>query len=432
MALSSVLEQLIRLLEEQDAADEVLRLVTLWDHHNQLEAIVAAARSLTTNWDDCLVLTAQSLIQAVRAGEGAPLDRITVTDLNGQFRDSIQRALAQLNGNRKNGSFSMSHRQYGILGHQAAERIRRKAASPPQLTTPSFWEAEEPLADARGRLNRTYLAPIKKHLRAALAAEKKSANLFVFSKAIDELALSLRPVVGDELIARAGLNRKTFRLYALTIMSWAQYVIATAAEVRPDMITELELVDNEHWIGAGRVDALCPITRDGKPLPKRHRERFNQATLRRPKHLVHLIRMLGRSVGDSIFFRVDDYKFQVGDALGAFEELDAKHIEAGPLAKHLDQMQRYLAMGNVALRRARYLEHTPWDLPLIQEGRLIYIFAHRPPIVHIVRMTPEERLSHYTAYRKQRPELQEAARFRRLTQTMIRSMRTVGANLFSE
>lgn len=416
--LRSMLEsKLVELGATEDAVDFVGYLEQL----NLLTLLAEEIESRARTPDELLILLAKTCIVATGRKTNR---RVAVTDQNGDERDYILRTFNRYrqstpatNGKRQ--------RQCGIASHQVAACICQHRVFDPNA--PSPWEIrlvpEDPpiFLDKHGLVRPRYLRQIEKSL-TRLLNHSETPTLFDVVPSADDLAEALEPVVG-----RAGLDLidsslvPDTRLRTLTLMSWAQLVLATANTPPPPLIVEMTLLDPGHWIDGGRVDALRPVQWDGQPVRPDLLEELHQAMSTKPRNMVELIEHLPPA-GLTLFFEVWDFKFEVGDAEQNFEELKVEQFREKPLNKHVKQMDRYLSMGCVSVRRGRHLRQTPWHLDFFKCGRLKYVSSHQPPVEHLRVIGQPQRHQFYQNLRDTRKDLEKSAEHRRQALSFIHAI----------
>jgi hypothetical protein len=428
MALSATLPGYIQALGTGTTVDKALAFIERLDNEQQLQRLLAAAKLCSETEEEAFTCMAHACLEIANLEVS---NRISRSTLKGTPYESLHRAIRELHQGKLTGPRLMQHRSCGLISHQVATRICQhapydsaKTVSPLQ---PAFWD-RRPLLTKERHVRLSYVNSVKRALDQALkyfpTQNKRFAN------AVNTLALALEPAIGTDIFLKFKPEKvASFRLYALTIMSWAQLFLATANEYAHLMITEIEVTEGGYWVDGGRIDALCPVQANGDKLPLKQRIAFRQAIHKRPRNAVELIKRLPK-VGATQFFRVDDYKFQVGDAKHDYRELNPEEVLHKPLPGHLEQIQHYMSLLSVAYREARGLNRTPWDLPVAREGRLIYIFADRPPVIYSITMTGKEKKRLRDSYQEQRDELAAKSETARRAHKVVKKMKPVQNSFF--
>lgn len=427
MALSATLPAYIRSLGTDDTVDKALAFIERLDNEQQLQKLLTAARLCTETEEEAFTCMAQACLEIVQLEVS---NRISRSTLKGTPFESVHRAIRELQG-KPSGPRLIHHRGCGHLSHQVATRICQHApydsAKAVNYLQPAFWD-RRPLLTKDRHVRVSYVNAVRRALDRTILHLPRQNRWFV--EAVRALAEALEPAIGTDIFLKFRPEKvASFRLYAMTIMSWAQLFLATANEYAHLMITEIDVTEGGYWVDGGRIDALCPVQADGSKLPKAQRIAFRKAIHKRPANAVELIKRLPH-MGTTQFFRVDDYKFQVGDAKHNYKELRPEEVLHKPLRSHREQIEHYVSLLNVAHREARGLNRTPWDIPVALEGRLIYVFADRPPIIYSITMTGKEKKRLRDSYQEQRDTLAVTSETARRARKVVKKMKPVHPSFF--
>lgn len=313
--------------------------------------------------------------------------------------DAYWRILRQLGGRRvQNGVYT--HRLLGSLSHQVGTALLAHApinGRPIPEGSPTLPFADTTLGSTtkRGVFRQSVCRKID---QAISRFPTQGTCLLGLPKHAESV---LRLVIGDSPVNTLLHGTMASELREMTWKSWLQLAQFVAEVPAPLFVAEIPVIgDRNYWLSGGRIDILVLIDPDGQPLRGRERTKAERILLRRPRHLPELIRMLP-AIGDSIFLKVIDFKFQVGDAVQANRILSPGQVRSAPVPKHNTQVARYLAMGQIAYRQAWELKRTPWNLPIILFGELWYIFADQAPIVHQIELSAEGREGMLDSIRQQ-------------------------------
>lgn len=390
MSYWDVLNKELGRLNDAKIAAEIRVLLELLDGHGILEAVdssdLANMRDLV---EQCRCLNGH--LGDVEVSVGMQLGE----DPSGEVFRRLLRDLDRSNGDRTKGVM-LNHRLLGSLSHEVGmallshQPLYRKPKRPlidhPELPYDRF---EKAIAFKNGRLRKSVQHRVERAVAKGHCSKKK---LFGMPK---QAETTLRMVVGSPPVDRLLSRQVDQTLRELTWRSWLQLAQFTAGQAAPLFVSELLIFRNtqnskEYRLSGGRIDVLMLVDPQGQPLTGRLRARAVEALAKRPKYLTTLIRLLPE-LGETIFLKLIDFKFQVGDGLGATETIKPSQIANGPLAKHRKQVARYLGITEIAYRKARGLRRTPWGLQLIQTGEIWYVFADRPPVVHVVELSGAER-----------------------------------------
>lgn len=283
------------------------------------------------------------------------------------------------------------HTQLSVFGETPDERNLELSLFNPDKEWPSL-EHVEFLRDLPkvviDDLART-VSLVQRNLRGASFYDRTDITL----PARPMLAAMLRPIVGH-FVDRLPHQREdplSLHYVALTLIEWASAILYAVADggVR-SYFKELRVSDPRNGFSAGRIDALEVTKVGGHPLLAREQRIVEALASKRYGSIATLHATLLEYLGPHTL-RLLDWKCAVGDFAGRRREVRPKDC---PDAKHVEQMERYLAVIPTIIAAHRHIPREKlWkrNLPVASGARLVFFLPDYEVFMRRVQLSPEGR-----------------------------------------
>lgn len=345
------------------------------------------------------------------------LNRLTSTDLKGEKQNltKAQKELRKICGETLNASSNNElYCQFGVVGHLAV----------PSLLSNQYLEIKKTKTKIQKQISFLKFSRPKAHKQLILFSKNQcsfqteelkscwqemrdvfnSTNLwfeqyrllYSYLPRIQELLI---PVFGDFIQKLDNKNDPVADYFLiLTLMSWASALIFMDKNPK-SLFSEISAINFREGLGQDRIDALevFSLNTSAPNVRQRHTLLTIAKEIKKNKGPISvgsLARDLVDFFGEKILFRLIDWKFAIGDAIGNSFTLKAEDLKDPP-QKHVKQMKRYLVLASldfhlISQNNGRKTGRIWSANGHFRSGQLIYFLPNIAPIVHKVKMTSSE------------------------------------------
>jgi hypothetical protein len=335
--------------------------------------------------------------------------------------------LKKLLGKKKENGITQIWRDHGTKGHIAIPAMMAKSA-----------DEIFALARCSGYAAASLIQEIKslRHILTAISKQRNLSHFWTETGILKDLARLITPIFGDtasDLLKTSG-NPVGAPILLTTMQSWltALHVHLKTGKPRIFFCEIPAISQRRHQINAGVIDAVEVLRVNGKrPSTEQCRmlRQLSQGKFTSVSELMRCLIRLFQSKRKTIFIEVGiiDFKFAVGDsdkfpsAAAPNPVITLKDVGEKPIARHRDQLLRYLAMATFGHQLECGKTPTLWDEKTnISLGRLKYILPEKI-IRHEIPVSPEMLNSFLSAVARKINPAKTRANARRINNFLVNS-----------
>jgi len=303
--------------------------------------------------------------------------------------------LKMLLGRKKENGIAQIWRNHGTKGHIAIPAMMAKSAD--EIFT---------LGRCSGYTSASLIQEIKslRHILSAISKQRNLSHFWTETEILKGLARLITPIFGGTAsdLLKTSSNPVGAPILLTTMQSWLTALHAHLKAGKPRIFfCEIPAISQRrHRINAGIIDAVEVLRINGKrPTISQRRilQQMSQGKFASVSELMQCLINIFHPNRGGIFIEVGiiDFKFAVGDsdkfpnAAAPNPVITLKDVEKKPIAKHHDQLLRYLAMATFGHQLECGKTPTLWDEKTnISLGRLKYILPEKI-IRHEIPASPE-------------------------------------------